>query len=184
MNSILKVSEEKFDDVFEVISKCSAWMASEHNMNHWSNYYTKAVVLEKLQHSNVYVEYLGTEPVATITISVQAPSYYLNNTDGINGGTLDYTEEFESSKDKNTKALYISALGVIPDQQGTGLASKLLKMAEDEAIRLGCNIVRFDSRMSFKPVINFYLAKGYKKVGVMDDEGEEYGLFEKEILEA
>src|SRR6185369_5227817 len=149
MSEILKVNESKVDDVLEVISKCSAWMASEHNMDHWEDYYTKQVVLEKFKHGEVYVEYLKNQPVATIDISTEAPDYYIHNHDGQNGETIDYTNEFPSSKDKNTKALYISTLGVVPAHQGSGLASNLLKMAEEEAIKKGCNVVRFDSRMAF-----------------------------------
>lgn len=183
MNNIIKLSEEKVEDILSVITQCSDWMATHHNMDHWSTYYNAEVIKDKLKHGDTYVEYTEGLPVATISLSELAPEYYISNTDGLDGETLDYTEQFPSSRDINTKPLYISALGVIPDQQGSGLASKLLKMAENEAIKRGCNVVRFDSRMSFEHVINFYVRKGYQKVGTMDDEGEEYGLFEKRLLE-
>jgi GNAT superfamily N-acetyltransferase len=183
MTEIIKVNESKVKDVFSVISKCSIWMSNEHGMDHWKNYYTEDVVKEKLQHGDVYVEYLENEPVATITLSEEAPPYYTNNQDGPNGGTLDYTKEFPSSKLENTKALWISALGVVPEHQGSGFASKLLKLAETEAIKRGCDVIRFDSRMSFTQVVNFYIYKGYQKVGTMMDGDDEYGLFEKVLTE-
>ncbi|MEP7103486.1 MAG: GNAT family N-acetyltransferase [Candidatus Dojkabacteria bacterium] len=181
MEEILKADESKLEDIFSVISKCSAWMATEHGMNHWKNYYTREVVKEKLKYGDVYVEYLEGEAVATMTLSEEAPPYYTNNEDGPNGGTLDYTQKFPSSKLENTKALWVSALGVVPAHQGSGLASKLLKLAEIEAIKRGCNAIRFDSRISFTQVVNFYIHKGYQRVGTMMDGDDEYGLFEKVI---
>lgn len=183
MEEIIKVDESKIEDVFSVISKCSAWMSTQHGMNHWTDYYTKEVLLKKFKHEDVYIYYLNKEPIATITLSLKAPEYYVNNSDGNNGETVNYVNEFPSSNLENTKALYIVTLGVIPEQQGKGIASKLLAMAEEKAKEVNCNVIRFDSRMSFSIVINFYLKKGYERVGTMIDEGEEYGLFEKQLIE-
>jgi len=165
MLELRKVDESKIEDLYQVIHKCSVWMNDKKGMDHWVNYYTREVLLKKFKQGEVYIDFVDNLPIATFSYSTEPLDYYVTNNDGPKGETINYVELYPSSHLDDTKAFYLSTLAVDPDYQGKGIASKLLELVEAKAIELGCNVVRFDSRMAFKEVINFYLKRGYKKVG-------------------
>ena len=76
----------------------------------------------------------------------------------------------------------MSAVAVNPDVQGRGIASRLMKMADDTAKSRGIDCVRFDCRAEYTDLVTFYLKRGYAKVGSFSEyEDQNYLLMEKKV---
>jgi ribosomal protein S18 acetylase RimI-like enzyme len=66
---------------------------------------------------------------------------------------------------KEKEKLYLGMLTVQPDLQGKGLGKKLLKAAEAEAKRQGCNAIFMTVISDRKELIDWYLRHGYSNTG-------------------
>jgi ribosomal protein S18 acetylase RimI-like enzyme len=167
MDQIREADNHLFNDVSLIINECAHWL-SQKGMTHWLSYYTPEVIAEKIAHGNMFIVYEKGEPAATVSLSIDSPSYY----DDTN------IAHFEEPTEKG---LYISALGVRPEFQGKGLATKLVAKAEDMARQNNIKYVRFDARKDYTKLIEFYQKVGYQIKGEFLDDGEMYCLFEKRI---
>ena len=63
--------------------------------------------------------------------------------------------------------MYVDILWVHEDHRGKGLGSKLLSMAESEALSRGCHHVHLDTMSWQAP--EFYKKHGYEVIGVLPD---------------
>jgi len=63
--------------------------------------------------------------------------------------------------------LYVAAFWIHPDLRLQGYGEKLLRIAEEEAIRRGCHHAHLDT-MSFQ-ALPFYEKQGYEVFGQIDD---------------
>lgn len=167
---IEKVGIEKLDVVYELIKEDSEWLSKEKGLDHWSDWYTKERVGEKFEDWDVYLAYRNNDLVGTMSVSEEKVGYYLQ-------------ESIEMFEKPEARALYISMLAVKPEFQGQGVASDLLKSAEEIAKNKGIEYVRFDCREEYTELVDFYLKRGYEKRGSFNEaEGENYLMMEKKII--
>jgi ribosomal protein S18 acetylase RimI-like enzyme len=62
-------------------------------------------------------------------------------------------------------SLYVAQVAVDPDFQGHGIGRKLMKQAEEMALKKGFNAVALHVRKDNEKAIGLYKSMGYKKVG-------------------
>lgn len=65
------------------------------------------------------------------------------------------------------KVLEVKRLCVHPEFQKRGLGKRLLRFAEEEARRRGCERVRLDTAKPFHALVDWYRRQGYSIVGEM-----------------
>ena len=77
--------------------------------------------------------------------------------------------------------MYVDILWVHENHRKQGIGSKLLSMAEDEAIRRGCHHVHLDTMSWQAP--EFYKKHGYEVIGVLPDipSGNQKYLLKKDL---
>lgn len=169
VTKVEKVGMEKLDVVWGIVKEDSEWLSEEKELNHWSDWYTKEKVEEKFEDWDVYLAYRNSEVVGTISVSEKKVGYYLQ-------------ESIEMFKEPEARALYVSMLAVKPEFQGQGVASDLLKLAEEVARGKEIEYVRFDCREEYMELVNFYLKRGYEKRGSFPEtDGENYLMMEKKL---
>lgn len=95
-----------------------------------------------------------------------------------------YTEENLSHfADPTAKAVYVSTVAVQPEFQRRGIASRLMKSADETAKSRGIAYIRFDCRKEYVELVNFYQKRGYKIVGSFSEgENQNYLLMEKKVI--
>lgn len=64
---------------------------------------------------------------------------------------------------------HLRGMAVVPDWQGSGVASSLLRAAEDELGRRGCTRVTLDTTEPLQRAIAFYTRHGYRATGHVVD---------------
>ena len=77
--------------------------------------------------------------------------------------------------------MYVDILWVHEDYRKQGIGSKLLSMAEQEAIRRGCHHVHLDTMSWQAP--EFYQRHGYEVIGILPDipNGNQKYLLQKDL---
>ena len=145
-------------------------------MSHWIDYYTDELIEHKFKTGEVFLLRENGKFVGTMSLSDQEPLYYSENKDGDNGISINHTLKFTPGK-----AWYVSALAVLPEFQGKGLAKGLFLYVENYAKGKGIEFLRMDARGDYTDLINMYLRWGFRKVGSMPDPDSEYFLMEKDL---
>lgn len=174
-NSGLEISqaqENQSSQVWGVINTCSRWLLSTKGFTHWSSYYTETKIKEKLKKQKVFLITNHQTPIATITLDTKPIDYFTS-------------EDMSCFTDPQADALYITALGVLPEYQGRGIATALMTFAEAEAQKAGIQYVRFDCLASYSELVKFYEKLGYTVKGHYvdtQDNDKLYNLMEKEIV--
>jgi GNAT superfamily N-acetyltransferase len=64
---------------------------------------------------------------------------------------------------------HLRGMAVLPDWQGAGVASALLRAAEDGLLRAGCTCVTLDTTEPLKRATRFYEKQGFSKSGRVSD---------------
>lgn len=64
---------------------------------------------------------------------------------------------------------HLRGMAVLPEWQGTGIASQLLEQAESELRKMGCRCVTLDTTEPLKRAIQFYTRHGYQATGRVTD---------------
>lgn len=169
MIEITKANISQLDDVYEIVRKSSDWLKNEYKFTHWDEWYTKDRIKENFLKGEVYVLLKDAIPVGTYTIKKSSPSYYS-------------LEDMKNFSKQSADAYYCYTLAVLPEYHGNGYAKMLLSHLETTARENKVNYLRFDARAAYTQLIEFYKKMDFKIVGEIDDEGEKYFLFEKEIL--
>jgi ribosomal protein S18 acetylase RimI-like enzyme len=172
---IIKADQTNLDVVYGIIHECSLWLQKK-GMDHWMGYYTEELIRHKFDTGEIFLLKEEGKFVGTMSASSQEPYYYSENKDGDNGMPINHTLKFTPGK-----AWYVSALAVLPEFQGRGLAKGLLLYIENYAKEKGIEFLRMDARGDYTDLINMYLRWGFKKIGSMPDPDSEYFLMEKSI---
>ena len=76
-NQIFKCDLQHSNSIWKIINSCSEWL-SQQGMNHWKDYYTKDIILEKLQTSTLYGLFVKNNLIGTISLSTKTPGYNAN----------------------------------------------------------------------------------------------------------
>ena len=64
---------------------------------------------------------------------------------------------------------HLRGMAVLPDWQGTGVASALLRTAEAELLKSGCKFVTLDTTEPLVRAVRFYERNGYRSSGGISD---------------
>jgi len=163
---IKKLDKKTISDAWFLIQESSLWLNNQ-GMDHWIDNYNEEGVRHKLEAGEVYCIYEQDIPVATVSISKIAPDYY------------DEEDLIQFNQEYNEKAIWVSALCVSPKYHGKGYAKALLRFVEKYSIENGYKSLRFDARKRHTKLIEFYNKQGYSEIGLMNDDGEKFSLFEK-----
>lgn len=153
--------------VYHVIKECAAWL-SAHGMEHWNSYYTEELVTKKLQETTIYGLSEGPDLIGVVSFSERPPSYY-NRSD------------LSNFKDYAAPAVYMSMLAVRPTFQGRGLASELMRHAEEKVRESGVRYVRLDVIREYEDLNDFYARRGYKYTHWRYDGDDNSNFYEKDL---
>lgn len=72
-------------------------------------------------------------------------------------------------KDGEDAEGHLRGMAVVPQQQGSGVAARLLQQAEAELRALGCSRVTLDTTEPLKRAMRFYERHGYRRTGRVTD---------------
>lgn len=163
---------QDLDVVWKMVEICSDWLVTK-GFDHWKKYYSKELVEKKLKTQEVFIGSLDDNPVATVTMDMNPVDYYT-------------PEDMSRFANQNAMAVYITALAVLPEKQGAGLASQMMQMVEGKTREKGAKYLRLDCRESYQDLVRFYANRGFVTVGRIIDEAdnnEPYLLMEKELTD-
>ena len=163
--TIRKATLEHLEDLFHILDSCTDWL-SRRGMDHWQGAHTRERIRTRITEKNVFLAVDTDKFVGTITLSLNPPQYYPENS------TINW-------KDPTASAMYISALAVLPSYHGKGLASLCLSFAEQQAKEKGLHYVRFDAIAQYTELTTFYVQRGYTLVGKNLTGAVESNFFEK-----
>jgi len=104
-----------------------------------------------------------SDPVEYLRSARHDPSHRLTVAKNLNGRIAGFIITDFNSFSKNS--LYVDQLAVDPDFQGHGIGRKLMKQAEDIALKQGFNAVALHVRKDNDKAISLYESMGYKKIG-------------------
>jgi ribosomal protein S18 acetylase RimI-like enzyme len=94
-------------------------------------------------------------------------------------------KEYETVKwrQPEAKSLVVKRLAVEPDFQNRGIATELMKFAEDYAVRNGYTSIRLDAYSGNKAALDFYINRDYHEVGEVffPKRKLSFKCFEKEL---
>jgi len=153
--------------VHRVIKECAAWL-SDRGMEHWSVYYTEERVAKKLQETTIYGLGEGSDLIGVVSLSEQPPSYYDRS-------------DLLKFKDQSEPAIYMSMLAVRPEFQGKGLASALMRCAEQKVRDSGVKYMRLDVIREYEELNSFYATRGYRYTHWRFDGDDNSNFYEKEL---
>ncbi len=168
---IKRAGQADLERVWKVIKKCSEWL-SEKGLDHWKNYYTRELTSKMIDKKEVWLGLENGNVIGTITVSNEPPKYYYE---------MGYSSKFAGL---GQSAVYIGALGVLPEEQGRGVAGKMLEVVEKIVINQGVKWLRLDCRDEVPGLVEFYEKRNFLKVEDNPmDEGEDgkYWVMEKRV---
>jgi ribosomal protein S18 acetylase RimI-like enzyme len=94
-------------------------------------------------------------------------------------------KEYETVKwrQPEAKSLVVKRLAVEPDFQNRGIATELMKFAEDYAVKNGYTSIRLDAYSGNKTALGFYINRDYHEVGEVFFPKRQlpFKCFEKEL---
>ncbi len=64
---------------------------------------------------------------------------------------------------------HLRGMAVLPNEQGRGVAQRLLEAAEDELRRQGCTRITLDTTEPLTRAMRFYERNGFRRSGVVRD---------------
>ena len=167
--TLARAGHEDIDKVWGLINEDSLWLLKTKGLDHWSLYYTREIVAEKIQKQEVFLVGKDSTPIATITLGSNPVDYYTD-------------KNLKCFTNPGAQALYISSLAVKPSFQHMGIAVKLMEFAENQARSRGIRYLRLDCRAEYADLVNFYLKRGYIQVDLFNEgDNHNYLLMEKVI---
>ncbi|WP_077404115.1 GNAT family N-acetyltransferase [Cellulophaga omnivescoria] len=141
--------KSEIDKIITVTKACAAFMI-KNGIYQWNEHYpSKQAFLHDIAQEELFVLEVDKKIIGTIVLSTHMDDEYI-------------PIKWLTSNEAN---LYIHRLSVNPDYQGQGYAQKLMNFAESYAKSNGFLSVRLDTFSINKRNVNFYLTRGYKKLG-------------------
>ena len=140
MKSIEKVhfyNIKSFFEITKILNECGKDMARKYNLHHWENPMLKTMII--------------------VVLCLLKNKVYLVKYDGLAEATF----QLKSGEDE----LFFEKLAVNPISGNKGYGSFCMKAIEKKAEQLGKHKVRMEVYDQSQHAIDFYLAKGYSKVG-------------------
>lgn len=123
--------------VANILNRCGKDMADKYGLHHWDNPMMKSyiIVVLCLLKNHIYLVYDEQKAIATFQLR------------------------------KLDEILFFEKLAVSPEVSGKGYGSCCMKLIESKAVKLGCKKIQMEVYDQSEHAINFYLNKGYSKVG-------------------
>lgn len=147
---IRKGTSEDIDTILKITKDCAIDMVSK-NIHQWNSQYPNRVAFENdVSRNELYV--LEEETI----IGCIVISSYMDT---------EYQDIYWLTPNSNN--LYIHRLAIHPNYQRTGLAQKLMKFAEDFAIKNEFISIRLDTFSKNARNQKFYELRNYKKLGAI-----------------
>ena len=84
-------------------------------------------------------------------------------------------------KQLTPEAAYLKRMWIAPHARGIGLAKRLLRALEDEALALGYSTVCLETNKGLTEAQKLYRSAGYREVAPFNDEPYAHHWFEKRI---
>lgn len=94
-------------------------------------------------------------------------------------GTIRIKTEYENQV--SDKEIEVSRFAVHPDYQGIGLGGELLKFVEEHALKNGYKSLCLYTSLDNKPLLSFYISKGFTVVSQSVSRGYRRGFLRKEL---
>lgn len=141
-------TEEDIDSLLEITSACALYMQSQ-GIFQWNEYYpNKKAFEEDIQRQELFVFKIDDHPVGCIAVST----------------FMD--EEYREVKwlTPNEDNVYIHRLAVHPEQQGKGIARKLMDFAEKKSRLEKRTSIRLDTFSKNLRNQKFYEQRGYERL--------------------
>ncbi len=154
-------------NILLILTSCADGL-SQQGMPHWNGAHTTENVKNRIVENEVYVVRENNEALGTMTLSKNPQSYYQE-------------QDKLFWKASNAAAMYISKLAVRPECQGLGIASALLRFAEESSAQRSISFIRLDAVSYYDALTRFYIQRGYSLVGRRMVGKNESNFFEKEI---
>lgn len=155
-----------FDELKELIITCADWLSSQ-GFHHWSEYYSKDRIKEKLLKTQVYGLFIDQKLICSVSLSNIPPNYYEK-------------KDFKFFKIKDSNPTYLSMLAVYPKFHKKGIASKMLKFSE-EISKKNSNAIRIDVLKVLKELNNFYEKRRFSIVKEISKRDVEMNYYEKKL---
>lgn len=144
-------TEKDIDSLLEITSACALHMQNQ-SIFQWNALYpSKETFEEDLKRKELFVFKLDTKPIGCIVISTFMDDEYKE----VNWLT------------PNENNVYIHRLAVHPEQQGKGIARKLMAFAEEKSRLEKRTSVRLDTFSQNLRNQKFYEQRGYQRLGAI-----------------
>ncbi len=165
------VESSEFESAFNIIDACSDDLVNK-GFDHWKSWYTTERVAKIIEERYLYGYYLGDKLVGVVKLKAGCPY-----------GEEEFSQMAIDENDlKALNPIYLGTLGVHPDFQGKGMASKILKFAQDASTLMGFSTIVIDARMEIPGLIDFYLKRGFIELGRFSEgENQTYLIMKKPI---
>ena len=131
-----------------VITRACALDMSARGIEQWNEHYPSREAFERdLQNEELFILEEESLIVGSITLSFTKDDEYI-------------PIEWLTAEAKH---LYVHRLCIHPDQQGKGMARRLMDFAEQYGREQGCTSVRLDTFSQNSRNIRFYTSRGYQQ---------------------
>lgn len=165
--NIVKCNIENQNEIWWIVDQCSKWL-SNNLMDHWINYYTKEIVVEKIKNNEVFWIQIEWKLVTICCLSKKTAFYYT-------------TDDLKKYIEPNAEAYYLSMLATLPGLHKQWLADSLIKYIENLVKQRWIKYIRLDALKDYTNLINFYKKRGYNAVQERFDWENNMIFMEKKI---
>lgn len=148
--NIEKAGSVHFNGILKILKDCGQDLRSKGILQWDENYPDEKVVLNDLEHENLFVALSKDQIIGTIVLNEKQDSEY---------------QKLTWLTEASSKNLVVHRLAVHPEFQGKGIAKKLMGFSEDFAKTEGYDSIRLDTLSINTRNVSFYLKQGYSKVG-------------------
>jgi ribosomal protein S18 acetylase RimI-like enzyme len=158
----LPASHAELPLLYALLKEWSVWL-HERGIAQWNPVYPRPRFAREVAAGLVWFWSEAGAPVATVTLFSDRPDYY----------PADIWQD-------ETPCWYICRLAVARRLAGEGLGARLLAQLEEDARQSARRALRLDVRSSNPFLVDYYLARGYRRVAESEIMGIPTTFFEKE----
>lgn len=160
---IKKLDRGRVEIVHEILEKCGHDLKKRHGLSHWVPAYSMHLLRRDAEEKSVYAVSDGGRTAATFTIGTEPADYY----------------DMSLWESPDARAIYVSRLAVLPEEQGSGIGTWCMGAVERIAAEAGCGAVRLDAYEKHAKLLEFYDKLGYRRRGIVRCRETELVCFEK-----
>lgn len=152
---VKRVKIEEINEVMNAINDAKSFLKPQSQQ--WQQGYPNEETMEKdIRNHNLFGVYLNNELTCVAALIIGIEKTYVNMVEG-------KWEIPVSSKD-----LVIHRIAVKEKYRGTGCAKKMMRFAEEFALRNSCPSIKVDTHRANIPMQKLVLSHSYKYCGIID----------------